>query len=166
MGSYEQWFVTDFKFLFLDYRFICKNNGVLFENDLLQIGVKTEFRANLGRLGIFYGNKTSFQFTGFQVDVHVAEELQTHILYTSRVLCPSFRPQLTPTRKQTLFCPLYNGKPSLNWTPMGQNCPERTCFGLNRFDFDTYYEKGRQESVRLQTFPYYTHVGLGRLITR
>lgn len=40
------------------YRFIFKNNGVLFENDLLQIGVKSEFRQNLGRLGLFYGNKT------------------------------------------------------------------------------------------------------------
>lgn len=40
------------------FRFIFKNNGVLFENDLLQIGVKSEFRQNLGRLGLFYGNKT------------------------------------------------------------------------------------------------------------
>lgn len=41
------------------YRFVCKNNGVLFENDLIQIGVKCEFRTNLGRLALFYGNKTS-----------------------------------------------------------------------------------------------------------
>ncbi len=39
-------------------RFIFKNNGVLFENDLIQIGVKSEYRQNLGRLGLFYGNKT------------------------------------------------------------------------------------------------------------
>lgn len=32
-------------------RFVCKNNGVLFENQLLQIGVKSEFRQNLGVLG-------------------------------------------------------------------------------------------------------------------
>lgn len=31
-------------------RFVCKNNGVLFENQLLQIGVKSEFRQNLGVL--------------------------------------------------------------------------------------------------------------------
>lgn len=30
----------------------------MFENDLIQIGVKSEFRQNLGRLGLFYGNKT------------------------------------------------------------------------------------------------------------
>lgn len=41
-------------------RFVCKNNGVLFENEVIQIGVKSEFRQNLGRLGLFYGNKTSF----------------------------------------------------------------------------------------------------------
>lgn len=29
-------------------RFVCKNSGVLFENQLLQIGVKSEFRQNLG----------------------------------------------------------------------------------------------------------------------
>lgn len=48
---YSYFFVFNFRFLF-------KNNGVLFENDLIQIGVKSEFRQNLGRLGLFYGNKT------------------------------------------------------------------------------------------------------------
>lgn len=66
---------------FFTCRFICKNNGVLFENDLLQIGVKSEYRQNLGRLGIFYGNKTSFQFSGFSIDTQCPGELASHILY-------------------------------------------------------------------------------------
>lgn len=32
---------------------------MLFENEVIQIGVKSEFRQNLGRLGLFYGNKTT-----------------------------------------------------------------------------------------------------------
>jgi len=36
-----------------------KNNGVLFENDILQIGVKAEYRLNLGRITLFYGNKSA-----------------------------------------------------------------------------------------------------------
>lgn len=32
------------------HRFVCKNNGVLFENQLLQIGIKSEYRQNLGKL--------------------------------------------------------------------------------------------------------------------
>lgn len=46
-------------------KFVCKNNGVLFENDLIQIGVKCEFRQSLGRVALFYGNKTSFPLQNF-----------------------------------------------------------------------------------------------------
>ena len=42
------------QFLFLPcahtyHRFLIKSNGVLYENDLLQIGVKSEFKKNLGK---------------------------------------------------------------------------------------------------------------------
>jgi hypothetical protein len=40
-------------------KFYCKNNGVLYENELIQIGVKTECRSNLARLALFFGNKTN-----------------------------------------------------------------------------------------------------------
>uniref|UniRef100_A0A452G234 AP-2 complex subunit alpha n=1 Tax=Capra hircus TaxID=9925 RepID=A0A452G234_CAPHI len=66
-------------------RFVCRNNGVLFENQLLQIGVKSEFRQNLGRMYLFYGNKTSVQFQNFSPTVVHPGDLQTHILSTKRV---------------------------------------------------------------------------------
>uniref|UniRef100_A0A672Y793 AP-2 complex subunit alpha n=1 Tax=Sphaeramia orbicularis TaxID=375764 RepID=A0A672Y793_9TELE len=50
-------------------RFVCKNNGVLYENQLLQIGLKSEYRQNLGRMYVFYGNKTSTQFLSFSSSV-------------------------------------------------------------------------------------------------
>uniref|UniRef100_A0A803TRH4 Adaptor related protein complex 2 subunit alpha 2 n=1 Tax=Anolis carolinensis TaxID=28377 RepID=A0A803TRH4_ANOCA len=61
-------------------RFVCKNNGVLFENQLLQIGLKSEFRQNLGRMFIFYGNKTSTQFLNFSPTLICSEDLQSNIL--------------------------------------------------------------------------------------
>uniref|UniRef100_A0A3P8PHL3 AP-2 complex subunit alpha n=1 Tax=Astatotilapia calliptera TaxID=8154 RepID=A0A3P8PHL3_ASTCA len=63
-------------------RFVCKNNGVLFENQLLQIGIKSEYRQNLGRMYLFYGNKTSVQFASFSTTVSCPGELQAHILST------------------------------------------------------------------------------------
>uniref|UniRef100_F6RMD2 AP-2 complex subunit alpha n=1 Tax=Callithrix jacchus TaxID=9483 RepID=F6RMD2_CALJA len=60
--------------------FVCKNNGVLFENQLLQIGLKSEFRQNLGRMFIFYGNKTSTQFLNFTPTLICSDDLQPHIL--------------------------------------------------------------------------------------
>lgn len=55
-------------------KFVCKNNGVLFENDLIQIGVKSEFRQNLGRLALFYGNKSSVALTNFQTNISWNED--------------------------------------------------------------------------------------------
>ncbi|KAK6027424.1 adaptin region [Ostertagia ostertagi] len=49
-----------------DYlKFVVKNNGVLYEDEVIQIGCKLEARTNLARLGMFYGNKTSHPFTDF-----------------------------------------------------------------------------------------------------
>ncbi|ETN69317.1 adaptin region [Necator americanus] len=49
-----------------DYlKFVVKNNGVLYEDDVIQVGCKLEARTNLARLGMFYGNKTSAPFTDF-----------------------------------------------------------------------------------------------------
>ena len=56
-------------------KLVCKHNGVLFENDLLQIGVKSEFRQNLGRISLFYGNKTNSQFQLFIPSITCSEQL-------------------------------------------------------------------------------------------
>lgn len=56
-------------------KLVCKSNGVLFENDLLQIGVKSEFKQNLGRISLFYGNKTNSQFQFFLPSITWPEPL-------------------------------------------------------------------------------------------
>uniref|UniRef100_A0AAR2K4F3 AP-2 complex subunit alpha n=1 Tax=Pygocentrus nattereri TaxID=42514 RepID=A0AAR2K4F3_PYGNA len=61
------------------FRFVCKNNGVLYENQLLQIGLKSEFRQNLGRMYVFYGNKTSTQFLNFSASVVCHEPLNLNV---------------------------------------------------------------------------------------
>uniref|UniRef100_A0A8C7VNM3 AP-2 complex subunit alpha n=1 Tax=Oncorhynchus mykiss TaxID=8022 RepID=A0A8C7VNM3_ONCMY len=60
----------------LFWMFVCKNNGVLYENQLLQIGLKSEFRQNLGRMYVFFGNKTSTQFMNFAASVVCQDALQ------------------------------------------------------------------------------------------
>ncbi|XP_069057024.1 AP-2 complex subunit alpha-1 isoform X2 [Pleurodeles waltl] len=70
-------------------RFVCKNNGVLFENQLLQIGVKSEFRQNLGRMYLFYGNKTSVQFQSFIPTVSYPGNLQNHLNIQTKPVDPT-----------------------------------------------------------------------------
>ncbi|VEN64083.1 unnamed protein product [Callosobruchus maculatus] len=71
-SSGNTWFVDNKKF-------VCKNNGVLFENDLIQIGIKSEFRQNLGRLGLFYGNKTSASLQSFSSTLSWPDENATKL---------------------------------------------------------------------------------------
>ncbi|XP_073514802.1 AP-2 complex subunit alpha-2 isoform X4 [Phyllobates terribilis] len=70
-------------------RFICKNNGVLFENQLLQIGLKSEFRQNLGRMFIFYGNKLSSQFQNFTPTLVCSDELKASLNLQSKPVEPT-----------------------------------------------------------------------------
>ncbi|XP_072298441.1 AP-2 complex subunit alpha-2 isoform X3 [Eucyclogobius newberryi] len=69
-------------------RFVCKNNGVLFENQLLQIGIKSEYRQNLGKMYLFYGNKTSVQFASFSTSVSCPGELQSQLNVQSKPVEP------------------------------------------------------------------------------
>ncbi|XP_064844951.1 AP-2 complex subunit alpha-2-like isoform X3 [Oncorhynchus masou masou] len=69
-------------------RFVCKNNGVLFENQLLQIGIKSEYRQNLGRMYLFYGNKTSVQFVSFSTTVSCPGELQSQLNVQTKTVEP------------------------------------------------------------------------------
>ncbi|XP_022082511.1 AP-2 complex subunit alpha-2-like [Acanthaster planci] len=61
-------------------KFICKNNGVLFENDLLQIGVKSESKSMYCRLVLFFGNKTSMQFSDFSSTVTSPDDLASRLV--------------------------------------------------------------------------------------
>ncbi|XP_060625006.1 AP-2 complex subunit alpha-2 isoform X1 [Anolis sagrei] len=71
------------------HKFVCKNNGVLFENQLLQIGLKSEFRQNLGRMFIFYGNKTSTQFLNFSPTLICSEDLQSCLNLQTKPVDPT-----------------------------------------------------------------------------
>lgn len=60
-------------------KFVFKNTGVLFENDILQVGIKSEFNDSKGTVGIFYGNKTSSQFVNFTSTLHMPGDLNTRL---------------------------------------------------------------------------------------
>ncbi|XP_062417660.1 AP-2 complex subunit alpha-2-like isoform X2 [Pungitius pungitius] len=70
-------------------RFVCKNNGVIFENQLLQIGLKSEYRQNLGRIYVFFGNKTSTQFLGFSSSVTCSDTLRTQLNIHAKPVDPT-----------------------------------------------------------------------------
>lgn len=54
-------------------KLVCRNSGVIFENNLLQIGVNCEYKKNLGRINVFYGNKSENHFSYFTVKLSMSQ---------------------------------------------------------------------------------------------
>lgn len=57
-------------------KLVCKNNGVIFENNTLQVGVKCEYKKNLGRINLFYGNKSESHLSYFSVEFSIPQKSQ------------------------------------------------------------------------------------------
>uniref|UniRef100_A0A914GVD6 AP-2 complex subunit alpha n=1 Tax=Globodera rostochiensis TaxID=31243 RepID=A0A914GVD6_GLORO len=72
-----------------DYtKFVLKSSGLLYEDEIIQIGCKMETRANLARLGMFYGNKTNFKFGAFQTSVTCPGALSDQLLCQAKAVDP------------------------------------------------------------------------------
>jgi AP-2 complex subunit alpha len=52
-------------------RLVYNNEGVLYEDGQLQIGVKSEFHGHLGRIALFFGNKISVALESFTATIDV-----------------------------------------------------------------------------------------------
>ncbi|CAK8693832.1 unnamed protein product [Clavelina lepadiformis] len=69
-------------------KFLFKNSGVLYENDLIQIGVKCEFKEHYGRIGLFFGNKTPSQLVNFSASVQ-ADDVNGEVVVTTQKEAPA-----------------------------------------------------------------------------
>lgn len=56
-------------------RFLFRNSGIVFENEAIQIGVKSQFTPTqaIGQIELYYGNKSTMPLTNFTVLVHNTE---------------------------------------------------------------------------------------------
>lgn len=100
------------------HRFVCKNNGVIFENQLLQIGLKSEYRQNLGEP---HSNWTQMSETKSPNDSHrvflhvlLSQVACTCSTVTRRPPSSSASPRLSPakTHSRLISSPLYHCSPT------------------------------------------------------
>ncbi|CAG8588574.1 11894_t:CDS:10 [Diversispora eburnea] len=75
-------------------KLLYNNEGILYENDQLQIGLKSEYHSRLGRLALYFGNKTKENFISFTT---VVENINDLIITTpqkpSTILAPASQTQ-------------------------------------------------------------------------
>eukprot|EP01137_Pigoraptor_chileana_P004832 Opistho-2@47036 len=78
-------------------RFVCSNEGVLYEDDFLQVGVRSEFKNNLGRVALYFGNKSKqYSLDNFLSNVYVnnlSDSLNIQVKPVPTVLPPGQQSQ-------------------------------------------------------------------------
>jgi AP-2 complex subunit alpha len=57
------------------------NEGVLYEDDQIQIGIKAEYHANLGRIALFIGNKIASEITDLKFHLEHSDPESLHIRF-------------------------------------------------------------------------------------
>ncbi len=71
------------------YRRLCLvNEGVLYEDGTLQIGIKTEFSREMGRLMFYYGNSSMSPLSSFQTAFISVQNLQIQAQPIVNVIAP------------------------------------------------------------------------------
>jgi AP-2 complex subunit alpha len=58
-------------------KFLFKNSDIIFENDLLQIGIKAELKKNILHIEFYYGNKTNFNLSNISTNINLYGELES-----------------------------------------------------------------------------------------
>jgi AP-2 complex subunit alpha len=58
-------------------KFLFKNSEIIFENDLVQIGIKAETTKSIMQIEFYYGNKTNFNLTNLTTSIGSSSELET-----------------------------------------------------------------------------------------
>ncbi|KAG0020642.1 hypothetical protein BGZ80_003868 [Entomortierella chlamydospora] len=76
-------------------------DGVLYEDSILQIGIKSEYHGHLGRLAMYFGNKTHTQLNSFSVTVESPEGL---VIASSHTLATSIGPSTQIQQLYSLEC--------------------------------------------------------------
>ncbi|RHZ80311.1 hypothetical protein Glove_137g77 [Diversispora epigaea] len=75
-------------------KLLYNNEGILYEDNQLQIGLKSEYHSHLGRLALYFGNKTNENFISFTT---VVENINDLIITTpqkpSTILAPASQTQ-------------------------------------------------------------------------
>lgn len=54
-------------------RLMYNSEGILFEDDQIQVGIKSEFHGHLGRIALFFGNKISVSLASFTATIDVED---------------------------------------------------------------------------------------------
>jgi AP-2 complex subunit alpha len=73
----------------LHKRLIGNKNGILYEDSILQVGFKSDFQAQLGRIAFFFGNKSKQPLSQFRIETQTNESLVLNAVDQIHAIIPA-----------------------------------------------------------------------------
>ncbi|CAF0971989.1 unnamed protein product [Adineta steineri] len=85
-------------------KFLFKNSDILFENDLIQIGIKGETIKSTIHIELYYGNKTTLQLTNFSTNIFALGELESELRINMEPVKSTIDPRAQSKQTGTIDC--------------------------------------------------------------
>ncbi|CAF0857773.1 unnamed protein product [Adineta ricciae] len=85
-------------------KFLFKNSDIIFENELIQVGIKGESTKSTLRIELYYGNKTNSHLTHFSADIFTPGDLQTALRMNFDPIKSTIDPKAQIKQTGTIDC--------------------------------------------------------------
>ncbi|CAF3434957.1 unnamed protein product [Rotaria sp. Silwood1] len=127
-------------------KFLFKNSDIIFENDLVQIGIKGEATKNILHVEFYYGNKTNFNLTNISTHITLLGELESELRLNIEPIKTTIDPKAQIKQLGTIEClKEFRDLPKINFTFYYSNVPQKLDFSFPLY-INKFIEKAEMDS--------------------
>ncbi|CAF1162721.1 unnamed protein product [Adineta ricciae] len=127
-------------------KFLFKNSDIIFENDILQIGIKGEPKKSVLHVEFYYGNKTNFNLTNLSASISLADELDPELRIHMEPVQTTLDPRAQIKQVGTIECLKdYRDLPKMSLSFFYSNVPQKIDFVLPVY-LNKFIEKAEMDS--------------------
>ncbi|CAF1367403.1 unnamed protein product [Adineta steineri] len=127
-------------------KLLFKNSDIIFENDIIQIGIKVEIMKSILRVEFYYGNKTNSNLTNMSSSISLADELDPDLRINMEPIKSSIDSKAQIKQAGTIECIKdYGNLPKMNVAFFYSNVPQKIDFPLPLY-INKFIEKAEMDS--------------------
>ncbi|UJR23024.1 hypothetical protein I4U23_026050 [Adineta vaga] len=127
-------------------KFSFKNSDIIFENDIIQIGIKGELTKSILRVEFYYGNKTNFNLTNISTNISLNDELDPGLRINMESIQTTIDPRAQIKQAGTIECLQdFHDLPKMSVTFFYSNVPQKIDFSLPIY-ISKFIEKAEMDS--------------------
>ncbi|CAF3795874.1 unnamed protein product [Rotaria sordida] len=127
-------------------KFLFKNSDIIFENELIQIGIKGELMKSSMHIELYYGNKTNFNLINFSTNFFLSGDLESELRMNMEPIKTTIDSRAQIKQSGTIDCLKdFYDLPKMNITFYYNNIPQKIDYSFPLY-LNKYLEKADMDS--------------------